>query len=615
MLNRSHSLGRRDVRQPILFCGVLSIACALSASAEPVPVVVAGESAPTSLEAQWERVSRLVEISIDDFAQVRADHRSMLANMSDAIVAIEGAGDEPQVPSVCFSPGVSWQTVGLFNAFAQRGQKFQGTDAGRWSTTTVDGGGLQQGDTITLRVSFPPDGVSLVDFTNTGFGEPDTPNNLNASFDAGFGSTATWKALFQSVFDDWSDRAGVSYVFDFQDDGAAFPTSPGSNTRGDIRITGHTIDGPGAGILAYNYGPNTGDMVIDTGNTTDSFAASTANNYRFLRNTVSHEHGHGLGFAHVCPLNSAIVMEPIITTAFDHSAEDDIRHANRKYGDPRERGGRNDTSSTATTLGVLNVGMGDAGDFLSIDSINDDDYFEVTTTAPRVVDFTLTPTGTLYQEGAQNTPSPSDTSGCNASVTSFTNGQAVINLGLEILASNGTTVLASSTSNAIGVAEAVNNLFMPANGTFYIRVFTNDGPNANTNTQVQLYTLDVNSEAAAAGTLSIGSQASSVEENDAITLTATATDFTPATFVWRRNGTPLSTVTGNELRIDPVTLADAGRYTVEADSGSKALIVSPPFILSVVPVGSLPAAGLVGILALSTSLAGSGIALVRRRRA
>jgi hypothetical protein len=559
------------------------------------------------------RVAQILEVTLEDFANVRPDHRSMLANMADAVRQIEAAGEVPVLPSVCFTPGVSWETVALFDAFTQRGQKFQGTDAGRWSATATDGGGLQQGDTITLRVSFPPDGVSLVDTNFPGFGEPDTPNNLNASFDANFANRATWRALFESVFDDWSERAGVTYIFDVADDGAPFPDTPGSNSRGDIRITGHTIDGPGAGILAYNYGPGTvgGDMVIDTGNTVDSYAASTGNNFRLLRNTVSHEHGHGLGFAHVCPLNQAIVMEPIITTAFDHSAEDDIRHANRKYGDPRERNGRNDTAGTAFTLGVLNVGTGSAGEFLSIDAFTDDDYYRVTTTAPRVVDFTLAPTGTTYQEGAQNPQTPSDTTGCGTATIIQTNGLAVMNLNLEILAANGTTVLASSASNAIGQPETINNLFLPANGTFFMRVFTNDGAAPNTNTQVQMYTLDVDSDAAFAGSLKINSRTSIIEELDIALFTAEATDFTPTTFVWRKDTRPIVGVDGPELRIDPVTLADAGTYTVETESDAKVLVVSDPFVLEVVSVGALPALGGLGVAALALALLG---AAYRRRR-
>ena len=59
----------------------------------------------------------------------------------------------------------------------------------------------------------------------------------------------------------------------------------------DMRMAGHPIDG-NSGILAFNYFPNTGDMVIDT---SDNFFATTTSNSLRLRNVLAHEHGHGLG--------------------------------------------------------------------------------------------------------------------------------------------------------------------------------------------------------------------------------------------------------------------------------------------------------------------------------
>lgn len=566
------------------------------AESPATPLGLSAAPASTSMDEQWEKVSAFVEVSREHFAEVREVHRNMLANLADAIRRVEAAGGSPLVPSVCFSPGTPPETMRLFAAFTEYGRKFQGADNTRWAQTFTNGGGLQQGDPTHLRISFVPDGLALVDTNFPGFGEPNTPSNLFASFNANFASTATWKALFQSVFDAWAQRAGLSYTFDAPDDGAPFPTAAGANGRGDIRIGGHTIDGPGAGILAYNYGPDFGDMVIDTGNTADAFAASAANNFRLLRNTISHEHGHGLGFAHVCPLNNAIVMEPIVPTAFDHSAEDDIRHANRKYGDPREKNGGNDSVATASVLGELTIGSGNAGDYLSIDSVSDADFYRVTTTAPRVVTITLAPTGNTYQEGPQNTPNPpSDPNGCNTSAVTTTNGRAVMNLNLQLLAGDGTTVLETANTQGLGQDEVISNRFFPGNGTFYVRVFTNDSVSVNPSTQVQMYSLSFASQAATLSNLRIVAPSGNVEENRNITLTAAYDGTAPAGFVWRKNGSPISTVTGDTLAFLPVTLADTGFYTVEADDGSKAIIVSQPFYLNVVPEGSLPAAGMLGL--------------------
>jgi len=118
--------------------------------------------------------------------------------------------------------------------------------------------------------------------------------------------------------------------------------------RGDVRISGHFIDG-NSGVLAYNFFPNFGDMVIDTGDNTYN---NTASNSLILRNILAHEHGHGLGISHVCPVNQTKLMEPFLTTAFDGPQPDDILAGNRGYGDDNEH---NDTPGTATGLVCANA--------------------------------------------------------------------------------------------------------------------------------------------------------------------------------------------------------------------------------------------------------------------
>ncbi|MCQ6458457.1 matrixin family metalloprotease, partial [Vibrio parahaemolyticus] len=83
--------------------------------------------------------------------------------------------------------------------------------------------------------------------------------------------------------------------------------------RGDVRIGGHTIDGS-SGTLAYNFFPNTSDMVIDTA---DSFYSVTTDNSLRLRNVIMHEAGHGLGISHVESNNGSFLMEPFINLGFD----------------------------------------------------------------------------------------------------------------------------------------------------------------------------------------------------------------------------------------------------------------------------------------------------------
>src|SRR5262249_8434326 len=162
-------------------------------------------------------------------------------------------------------------------------------------------------------------------------------SNLFATMDARFasqGGRATWVAKFQQCFNRWQALSGLSYQRitvggNDWDDGANFHISAGQNgTRGDIRIGMRTIDG-GGGILAFNNFPSDGDMTLDAAD--GGNFASANGDFLFLRNTVMHEHGHGIGLAHVCPSNATKLMEPFISTNYDGPQHDDIRAAHKYY--------------------------------------------------------------------------------------------------------------------------------------------------------------------------------------------------------------------------------------------------------------------------------------------
>ena len=84
------------------------------------------------------------------------------------------------------------------------------------------------------------------------------------------------------------------YVYEPADDGLAINGSTSVffdgilNSRGDLRIGGTSIDGT-SGTLAYNYFPDSGDMVLDTDDM--SFYSNPFNNFRAMRNVIMHEHG------------------------------------------------------------------------------------------------------------------------------------------------------------------------------------------------------------------------------------------------------------------------------------------------------------------------------------
>ena len=144
--------------------------------------------------------------------------------------------------------------------------EYQFPDSNRWYRTATDGAGLQQGDPTTITWSVIPDGTLIPGYV----GEPDSASNLRSYLNGIYGSEAAWLALLQEVFDRWGELTGITYIYEPNDDGASFVGSEGSiGVRGDVRIGGHNIDGT-AGILGYNFFPDVGDMVLDTGDSSSS---------------------------------------------------------------------------------------------------------------------------------------------------------------------------------------------------------------------------------------------------------------------------------------------------------------------------------------------------------
>ncbi|MEW6305980.1 MAG: tandem-95 repeat protein [Verrucomicrobiota bacterium] len=359
------------------------------------------------------------------------------------------------VPAVCFAPGTPDLVVQQFYARNPQLIQMPFQLGPRW-TATATGGATQQGDPTVLTWSIVPDGTSIPGSA----GEPTSPSNLIAFFNGIYGSQTVWQALFQQVFDRWAALTGTSYVFQPSDDGAAFPGTAGAlGVRGDVRIAGHLIDG-NSGILAYNFFPNGGDMVIDTG---DNNYNNVANNSRVLRNILAHEHGHGLGFPHVCPTSQTKLMEPFLSTQFDGPQHDDILNGQRNYGDAFEH---NDSAGAATSLGVLNNGTLTTTN-LSIDGAADVDFYSFTlATANKRASVTLRPVGFTYLEGPQN-----GDGSCTVGTTF--NSLTINDLGVALLDSDGATVLATVNANPAGQNETLLDVQLPAisTGPFFVRVF------------------------------------------------------------------------------------------------------------------------------------------------
>lgn len=355
------------------------------------------------------------------------------------------AADPPALDAplaACFEPGTSQEEMdrvaaklrGLGVSLESFGPE-KSRQVTRWAATATDGGGLTQGTPTTITWSYLPDGYLLPGFA----GEPTSPNNMQAWLTGLYGDFDTWHALFVQVFDRWSEKTGLTYVYEPNDDGASFPGTPGlAGVRGDVRIAGHSIPG---GILAYNWYPNLGDMVIDSGT---GFYSNLSNNSLRLRNVLAHEAGHGIGQGHVVPTNGTKLMEPFINLGFDGPTHDEWIGAQRAYGDQLED---DDDGMDATDLGST-YPPGREVEEAGNDADDEQDWYRIDVLAPDAVNggelhVELRPVGFTYTEGAQGgSAAPLDTT-------------VLSDLRFELYEADGSTLVVSVDDVAEGGVESL----------------------------------------------------------------------------------------------------------------------------------------------------------------
>ena len=345
------------------------------------------------------------------------------------------------------------------------------------------------GDPITLTWSLVPDGLAWDGATN----------NLFAQMDAKFGGNrALWIGLIEGAFARWSALSGITYTritaagVDW-DDGAGFG-SGGNASRGTIRIGMHNIDGAN-GVLAYNYFPNSGDMVLDS---SENWALASGS-YRSFRNVFMHEHGHGLGFEHTCPVNATKLMEPgtSLPPSYDGPQQDDIRLVQASYGDPFEpnnvvgqahelnvvSGTQQPISAGSTlTVGTLPTNYNNQPNpanatILSLDANGEVDFFSYQVSGARLVTLTATPVGSTYNEAPQN-------SNGSCASNSSTNALAIADIVLDAQTAVGVPIVTQN-ANGAGSSETISSLLVPS-GTNVIKV-----AEANAPAESQLYRLTV----------------------------------------------------------------------------------------------------------------------------
>lgn len=403
---------------------------------------------------------------LDDIEFTELQVRTM-RNMADAI------DNEVEVPPACYAPGTDPVYILLMDEMVYRINPIAFQQNPRWQSTAISGAGLQQGDPTVITYSFVADGTFI---PNGGFGSGNS--QLFAWLNSIYGSPAVWQDLFAQVFDRWEDLIGTSYVFEANDDGVSMSSAFGlAGVRGDVRIGAMQLDG-NSGVLAYNNFPENGDMVFDA---FDSFYNSTGGNSLRLRNVTAHEHGHGLGMLHICPLDGRWLMEPIFAAGFDGPQLDDILNGHRHYGDPMEP---NDSSFVATDLGGFDSTTTEFIENVSLDSINDRDFYKITMTEPGIIVFRTTPDADAYLNGFQSADGDEDMAFCVDGNTVNYNGRQ--DLGIRVYNSDDFVTPLLSVSNGF-LGQSDEMVFSAIESRdYWFEVFSVVGSN-----DVQRYNIDI----------------------------------------------------------------------------------------------------------------------------
>lgn len=362
--------------------------------------------------------------------------------------------------ALCFAPGTPKEEARQVEANLWRHWLSQHEGGVAFNLTTQWAMASGPNSPITLRWSLAPEGLSIPDAAGVGSG----PNAIRQKLTATFGSVEAGLEVLRECFEIWGGLSGVTYL-EVPDDGAAWG-SPGSGTRGDVRIAAHPFNN--ANVLGYNQFPQDGDMVL---NSSVSWG-TPADDFRFFRNLVHHEHGHGLGILHVCPANESKLMEPFLSTAFIGPQHDDIRAVQRHYGDRWEP---NNSRAAAAFLG--GPGLDETFSPASIADASDGDWYRFEADAGSMLDASVAPVGFTYNSGTQFFIFCPNGSSVNSLV--------VHDLRLRLYATDGTTLLADANSNPAGQPESISGFKFDGAGEYFLLVSGGAASN------IQLYDLSV----------------------------------------------------------------------------------------------------------------------------
>jgi hypothetical protein len=256
---------------------------------------------------------------------------------------------------------------------------------------SVSGNAWPHPSLITL--SFVPDGTVLATS-----GDGNLTSNLFSTFNAKFGSAATWENQILQAANEWAQQTNINFAV-VSDNGATAGTGSsqqGDPNMGDIRIGGYNFGSGNNNIATANMPPSAnnysiaGDIDFNTGKTFNIGSAYD------LRTVALHEFGHALGLNHSTTYSA--VMYSVYTTTKQALTRDDINGIQKIYSNSAARSADGDAPNSfatasditstidPTTLTALLTGQS----LNSTPSTTDVDYF--TFTAPSATTDTLTVT-------------------------------------------------------------------------------------------------------------------------------------------------------------------------------------------------------------------------------
>ncbi len=331
------------------------------------------------------------------------------------------AGAAPSVPQdfvhLCHAGNATSEEIAATEAAAiangYRPESLRARPVQRIGRTAAQPNGVEYGYGYTITWSYLRDGFVLPAASQA----PGTaPSTLFATMDQQHsGGFAQWHAKFVEAFARWEAVTGNRYQFEPEDDGAPLDAVGQGGRRGDVRIGMRAIPGS---VLAYNNYPSSGsDMVLDQ----DRDWSDT----NFFLNVVMHEHGHGLGLDHVCPLDKTKLMEPILN-GITQASLDEILGSQMLYGDPLNHATSGTSDFRRSRQLILGVAPGAV-----------DDYW---VDRPGIYAVGAQPLGASYLEG------PQGQSGCGPATA--INTQFYGDLTVQVLDAGGNLLVDRNTRSA-----------------------------------------------------------------------------------------------------------------------------------------------------------------------